>query len=371
MQVSFSISLPPAVPVGKATSSVAFAGGDDRPLQIPITVDGHAACAVLDTGATRTVVDRGFAERHGLIGRGLSVITGLTAQVGGAVTRPVRIKVGDVGLGPKTGVVTDLGRMAQAARTDVDVVLGHDLFLDQRVEFDFAAGRLLLSRQPFAADTDCLALERIDHRLFAIEAHIAPEITTAAVVDLGSMLPLYASADFVRAHGLFEGRRVATSISLGVEGVSVVQTVRLPWLKLGDAMFRDVPLAVPDSWALGAPVVIGLPIWSRFRLGLDMGRRQIRLAAVHDLAGPFPRDRSGLSVVAEGDRLKILHVSPASPADDAGLKAGDAILGVNGQRIDTDFLAAHRNMGKKAAGTRYVLDIEGGEQAALVLRDYF
>ncbi len=101
-------------------------------------------------------------------------------------------------------------------------------------------------------------------------------------------------------------------------------------------------------------------------------RELVRLEGDHDLLMPRPMvwtdpSRAYLGVVLRsqehGTVATIAAVTPGGPADEAGVKAGDAIVSVNGEAVESG--------GDEGAADRVrdlVSDLEDGDEVTLVLR---
>lgn len=79
--------------------------------------------------------------------------------------------------------------------------------------------------------------------------------------------------------------------------------------------------------------IIGNRILQRFNLVIDYSREQVWLKPVGRWKQRFRFDRSGMSLLAGGPRLRTFNVAsiiPGGPADRAGLRVGDRIASVNG-----------------------------------------
>jgi C-terminal processing protease CtpA/Prc len=74
----------------------------------------------------------------------------------------------------------------------------------------------------------------------------------------------------------------------------------------------------------------------RFRVFLDYERSRLVLEKSGSFDEPFASDASGLTLVAEGaelDRVRVAGVVRGSPGEEAGIRAGDRILTVDGKPV--------------------------------------
>ncbi|WP_165356597.1 aspartyl protease family protein [Sphingosinicella sp. BN140058] len=333
---------------------------------------GRPITALLDSGASRSVLDRRWAASAGLDCPTGQQLAGLTATVSAQTARPLTIRIGDTQLPPISPAVLDLAHLSAAARTRIDLVLGQEAFLHNRVEID--PDRMVVRfcpRQASIVGEDWHHLVRTRDKLFCLEVELGRGLRMPAVVDLGSSIPLYAARKFVDGANLLEGRPHSTSASVGVEGLSVSTVTRLSRLNIGGHQLTEVPLSIPQCWNLDAPIVIGAPLLWRFHSILDLGAGRLRLHPAAGFDAPFVADRSGLHVVAGPDCLEIIHISPGSPAAASGLQVGDAIVTVDDEPITARFLAENRNLGRRPTGMSYRIGVRGKPPHLLTLADYY
>ena len=130
-----------------------------------------------------------------------------------------------------------------------------------------------------------------------------------------------------------------------------------------------------DAGATGNPTEagnIGQDILSRFNVHFDYRRaelvllpRQPAVPAQYAMAG----FRAGKSA-AQPDRYKVSWVLPGSPAAEAGLKAGDFIVAVNGKSAKALGLGELRDaISSRPEGTPLKLTLDGGKVLEMRLRD--
>ena len=59
------------------------------------------------------------------------------------------------------------------------------------------------------------------------------------------------------------------------------------------------------------------------------------------------------------------------PAVEAGLKAGDAVVAVNDQIVDAEYLKSRPRQGMKSAGTILHVRLKGGSDVTIKLAHYY
>ncbi len=124
-----------------------------------------------------------------------------------------------------------------------------------------------------------------------------------------------------------------------VGGTIDIQALRLTGLELGPFHFTSPIAAVPrdTTGVLAIPDLagfIGAGILSRFTVDWDYEHKTMSLTPNHRYAEPFDGDASGLRLVAEGPdwkTIKVVAVTPGSPAAEAGLETGDVLQTIDGK----------------------------------------
>jgi C-terminal processing protease CtpA/Prc len=119
---------------------------------------------------------------------------------------------------------------------------------------------------------------------------------------------------------------------------------------------------------------IGAGILKRFVLTLDYEHNLLYLKPV---AGPVADldtfDRAGMWINRDAKGFKIVDVTKGAPAEDAGLKAGDVILAVDGKDASAIALSDLRTrLRNDAVGTKVTFTVERAgakEMRVVILRD--
>jgi membrane-associated protease RseP (regulator of RpoE activity) len=159
---------------------------------------------------------------------------------------------------------------------------------------------------------------------------------------------------------------------MGVEGLSVSRVATLDKVKLCGVELEKVPVEVPASWNRTIPAIVGFELLNRFHIVTDYPKSQIWLSPYPSrIALPIPKDRSGIGAIPTPSGLKVLHVAEASPAEASGLKAGDQIVKIDGERVDSAYIISHPRMGARPAGTQSELTLSDGRIVHLTLADYY
>jgi C-terminal processing protease CtpA/Prc len=138
-------------------------------------------------------------------------------------------------------------------------------------------------------------------------------------------------------------------------------------LELGSETLREPIIAVSAATSGGLSDarhagLLGMDVLRRFRLTLDPSRKRLLLEKNAAFPEPFDYDASGLRVQPQGadlTTLEVRSVRPGSPGAQAGLRAGDVILAIDGHPVGE--ITPH--------GVRRLFRRDGKEYALSILRE--
>jgi hypothetical protein len=159
-------------------------------------------------------------------------------------------------------------------------------------------------------------------------------------LDTGNAFYATTHRDVLERVGLWDGSAAPKFIKQSWVASGPVDS----WsIKLKDMKIFGVPVAsgvwdiidLPSSSAQGDGTV-GFGFLHNFNIIIDYERRRVWL---ENYTGKFAADEIGEpGIAAMGDKkgdVKVYKVTPNSPADKAGIKAGDFILSVDGEDLDS------------------------------------
>lgn len=159
------------------------------------------------------------------------------------------------------------------------------------------------------------------------------------LIDTGASLSLMLHANTDSLLTLPE-KVVTSNIGMGLGGFLQGYAGRIPWMQVGDyrleqivTYFQELAPTVDTLLLNNRNGIIGNQWLERFVVIFDYPHEKLYLAPIPKYNQRFEFDRSGLNLAATGDQLRtfvVMSVSPGSPADQAGILAGDQIRSVNG-----------------------------------------
>jgi hypothetical protein len=367
--------------VGGTTGWTPFVFHREGQIFLPARVNGVAAEAFLDSGASTLVLGRAFAERAGLKLFGSVTGHGVTGSTKGARARgPVEVRVGPLVLTRDEAIVFDTTDLSAVGARPVDLFLGREVFDALLVDIDFPSRQIAFhDPRSFSPPPGAVAVPlRPSGRLRSVPVSIDGRAPVPATFDLGNNDTLKISPKWAAEQKLLDGKRTTTGASFGINGRSLNTELVVSSLEIGGFALKDVPVTVAGAWAndvngIATPTNIGLPVFSRFRIVTDYGRDRLWLIpSASALQIPFRKNRSGLRAAFAGDRLRVLHVSRGGPAERLGWKEGEEIVAVDGVPIDAGYVAHPRSYWNSGpAGATVRLTMADGSARALTLEDYF
>ncbi len=224
----------------------------------------------------------------------------------------------------------------------VDAALPIDVLAARPTDLDFEKHeiRLQLSGPVDRTGFRAVKVERgggsYGRRSFVVHAEI-DGIPARLVVDTGASGFLFLDAGFVKDHGLWDRypHHLDTQGS-GVTGDRMkVRMVKASQVVVGGLKFRDPVVDLMDASHASlrdSDGLLGIDFLRRFTVGFDAPASTLWLRANQAIRDPYAYDRSGLTWEWRKDAAFVVAVSGGSPAETAGVRVGDQILGFKSEK---------------------------------------
>lgn len=318
-----------------------FSAFDSGHIIVKAMVNGQSAHLIFDTGAANYLTPA-TAARLGLrIGGSVSIGgIGTGSETGGFATVS-KVRIGSATLTDQSVMVGPLPFVATHPRRglDVDGLAGSEFLSEFQTTIDYP-GRVIIFRpigSPAPRGSRSLHYYSDGHNIY-VEA-IVGGVPGLFRVDKGDGGTITLFSNFAAAHGLFAREGQSSTLSGGVGGHIPVRKVTSRSFSLAGFVLKNVPTDVSETKAgtfasRSIAGSLGAGLLSRFKVTFDYLAHSVSFAPRPGMSAPFWRDWTGLSVTQDDSKaFKVLSVSPASPADVAGVRAGDLIVSVNGKVI--------------------------------------
>jgi hypothetical protein len=362
---------------GKASSGwIPFEYVAGTRIFVPATINGLPVLAMIDSGASSTVLDRRFASRLGLKPKGNLTGEGAGGSTSYGILQGVTLKLGDLSWNGGSAVTIDLSAVEKQVGHPLPIILGGELFRDAVVEIDFKARRIAFRdpvsyRSPLNARavplTPAGEIQAIFARVEGRDARLQFDLGNAGAIDLFPR--------FWARPGFARHRRTSTTLAGGVGGMSVQKVTMIRAVDLGGTTFRQLPARLEDrqppldarSGLLDGN--IGMGVLNRFHLIVDFPHHRVLFAPPVDAAAPFRVNRAGLTLQPGLRGSKVLHVAPDSPAAIAGVTVGSVIVAIDGISAASDGTSGAWQYGPVGRTVRLLL--ADGRLKAVTLARYF
>ncbi|HVG40099.1 MAG TPA: aspartyl protease family protein [Chitinophagaceae bacterium] len=160
-------------------------------------------------------------------------------------------------------------------------------------------------------------------------------INSRFLYDMGAGLCMMLSTDFIKDSALLDKKRkLYAKEAEGLGGKIDMNMTVIKEVRLGPYKFKNVPVFVFDDTYnitsypyLGG--LIGNDLLRRFNVILNYDKRDIYLMPNKHFGEPFDYSYSGIELYFVDGIVIVGDVAKGSPAEAAGLKEGDEVLGIN------------------------------------------
>ncbi len=293
-----------------------------------------------------------------------------------------RVRVGKLALADLDFNVIDLGDTPQVfGRQSVDGILGGTVFDRMVVKQDYVHRTLTFlppGQFAYAGSGTVLAVERPQQ--IPLVHGTLDGVAGVFALDTGARSALLLFGPFcdrnqlaTKYHATLEG-----VTGWGVGGPVRSLLARAHELVVGGARVLD-PVIRLSTQKAGMTTssdlagLIGPDVLSQFDVTIDYARNRVILEPNADYGRRDAYDRAGVWMGQEGDHFTAVDVIAGGPADQAGVKTGDAILAIDGVNTrGLDLPAVREGMRRRAVGSKVTLRVRSHgsvRDVSVTLRD--
>ncbi|HEV8611533.1 MAG TPA: aspartyl protease family protein [Thermoanaerobaculia bacterium] len=332
-------------------------------LQARVNGSGPHTFALDSAGGSGFIVDARLAKTLGLALQGRALSSGAGGnRVPVSFAKNVVLDLSGVVIRPRTVAVIDLASLEPMSGRTVAGIVGYALFARYVVEIDYAAHQVDLYRfDAYRYSGEGTSVPLLAEKEHYVSARVrmpgrAP-IDGKFMVDTGAPMTTIAfSTPFVERFRLLPDvkKRVVDRSFAGLGGETTQVLGRVSELAFGDLRIRNatVTFAQDTAGTLASADfagIIGGELLRRFKVIFDPARRRLILEPNGQFNEPYEHNMSGIAlrVGTRGGTPTIHSIIAGSPAEEAGLKAGDELEAIDGRPAPGFTLDALYEMFKK------------------------
>ena len=298
---------------------------------------------IFDTGCGGASLDSATARRFQLEPKeSANFIRGIAGQCHQRLLANSRITLGNLNVDSLSLAVNDYDILSSIYGIKIDGILGYSFFDRYLVRVDYDSSRLYVyTKGPIRYPDGGFLLRPRVFGLPMLEGHVsdARSINGRFFFDTGAGLCLLFSSNFTEDSAVFSPKRKKPvhMQGAGLGGKTDMRLTTLRTFSLGPFHFRQIPTYIfDDSFdvtsypQLGG--LIGNDLLRRFNLIINYAHSEIYILPNSAYKQPFDYSYSGVLIGLIDGKIVVTDVSPDSPGEKAGLKEGDTIMEVNGNR---------------------------------------
>jgi hypothetical protein len=337
---------------------------------------------VFDTGGVNLVTPP-LAAQLGLKTEGHMQGGGAGAgHVDTGITKVETLGIGAATLSAQSFIVLPLNDLSKVEGVDEVGMVGFETFRRFVTRIDYGAQTITLIAPAAFDPKDSGTPIPIKFNGNAIEIDAAYDGHAGTFdIDTGNRSTLDLTSPFVAKYGLraSAGPGIETMTGWGVGGPTRSYATRGKTLAFGSLTLDHVPtdLSTDTAGAMGDASIagnIGAGLLKRYVVTLDYGHAMMYLKPVtQPVADLDTFDRAGLWLNVSADGFAVVSVTHGAPAEDAGLKAGDTVVAVDGKpATGLKLYDIRRMLRDEAPGTVVTFTVKrdsGTSDVRVVLRD--
>lgn len=307
-----------------------------------LSIDGTKVFVMLDTGSRYSVIDTSTARK---VGMGPEP-SGKTATISGDIDLSrAGYKLLEIGGFRHRGgsiFVADLGELRKRSGHAIEAIIGADLLGWVALEVDWDDNRMRLLQHAQAPSVGSRIPITFDAKTGQIITRLSINGLDVHRVEIDTGRDGAITLDRVLKAQIPELPGDVTDIAVhGLNGDTVLEDYfRVRDVGFGALHYADVPISVGVVRPPGFPpadALIGMDFLRQFNFVLDPPSGYITVLPRSQSAPKPQTTTSGIQGLYTSEGLVVHHVMLNSPAQKAGLKDGDRVCAVDGERVDASW----------------------------------
>lgn len=242
----------------------------------------------------------------------------------------------------------DVLNLSRQTGTKINGLIGADIFQDYTVQIDYSARRIRFYDAETFTPPDkygympmTVERQKLYIYLTVLEKDTARR-SIKMLMDTGAELSAWFQTLTNKAVSIPE-KSIKGRIGQGLSGEVAGYFARVPQICIANFCVRNPIVAFPDSAAIAEIIknsdrdgTIGSKLLSRFNLIIDVKNKKFYFKPNSTFNNNFTYNIAGIEVIQSMflvPQFEIINVWKDSPAEKAGVRAGDVITEINGEKL--------------------------------------
>lgn len=306
--------------------------------------DSEPLSFVFDTGAAGNVMSDKTADKLGLERTGKQYVQGASGVTSIESSTNHGVSIEDITIKGIDFMVMDLDHLGDEDAT-VDGIIGATILYRYVVELNYDEMEIRLYQRKGYTPLEGWTKQRISlqgFRIPIVQATInlpnGESLTGPYLVDTGAATTVKFNTPFVNGNGLIDkmGKHYAYS-SRTLSKTATDEVSRLPSYEVFGHTFKDISVRLSQgtqgvSAMTQVDGILGLSILKRFNTVYDYYNQAMYLSPSRHYKEHFRFNHDGMKIEKQDGAFKVTAVFPDSPAEAAGIQAGDVIVSIDNKR---------------------------------------
>lgn len=347
------------------------------------TDEAIIATAMVNGKSVRCMYDTGFSGSFILsdnfnVGKptGTMRLRDFVGEFDAKTVKMTSLKIGAMTIPPEGMEVTQqpTEHMSESYNTHTDGIMGLEAMGGktfqinfEKKEFRFYPDTFDATKLPVDGKKSFIAkLLPTGHNSLEMQVENAKGGKLTLALDTGNAFFATTHRDVLEELGMWEKNKKASYMTQASVASGAVDSY---YLMLQDLKIFGVPVKYSTWSIIDAPSssaegngTVGYQFLKNFNITVDMKHRRVHLEAFRDDVNFYPEGSTGISggYFDDTKRVTVYRVIPGSPADKAGIKAGDALLSIDGKDLGREGFRDLEKLMHGAKGSKVQVAISRG-----------